>query len=69
MDSANPLRAARRLFSTRTALALGFGVLLVLLALSGVSAVQTLVKLQSNNEATVKEFLGRAQKLEEIRSA
>ena len=69
MDSANPLRAARRLFSTRTALALGFGVLLVLLALSGVSAVQALVKLQSNNEATVKEFLGRAQKLEEIRSA
>ncbi|MGP8246384.1 MAG: ATP-binding protein [Bryobacteraceae bacterium] len=67
-DSTRPLRAARRLLSTRTALALGFGVLLILLALSGVNAVQALVKLQSNNEATVKEFLGRAQELEEIRS-
>jgi signal transduction histidine kinase len=69
MDSANRLRTARRWLSTRTALALGFGVLLVLLALSGVNAVQALFKLQSNNEATVKDFLGRAQKLEEIRSA
>ncbi|MGA2144307.1 MAG: ATP-binding protein [Bryobacteraceae bacterium] len=68
MDSTRPLRTARRWLSTRTALALGFGVLLILLALSGVNAVQALIKLQSNNEATVKEFLGRAQKLEEIRS-
>ena len=69
MDNANRLRTARRWLSTRTALALGFGVLLALLALSGVNAVQALFKLQSNNEATVKDFLGRAQKLEEIRSA
>jgi signal transduction histidine kinase len=67
-EDAGPFRTARRWLSTRTALSLGFGVLLILLALSGVNAVQALVKLQSNNEATVNEFLGRAQKLEEIRS-
>jgi signal transduction histidine kinase len=69
MDSSQHTRTARRLLSTRTALALGFGVLLILLALSGVNSVQALAKLQSNNEATVREFLGRAQKLEGIRSS
>jgi signal transduction histidine kinase len=60
---------ARRFFTTRVALILGFGVLLTLLALSGINAIQVLSQLQSSNESTLGEFLGRARQLDEIRSA
>jgi signal transduction histidine kinase len=50
-------------------LILGFGVLLTLLVLSGINAIQVLSRLQSSNESTLGEFLGRARQLDEIRSA
>jgi signal transduction histidine kinase len=62
-------QVARRFLTTRVALILGFGVLLSLLALSGINAIQVLFQLQSSNERTLGEFLGRARQLDEIRSA
>ncbi|HUA57418.1 MAG TPA: histidine kinase [Verrucomicrobiae bacterium] len=61
--------AARRLLTTRMALALGFGVLLTLLVLSGINAVDVISRLQSSNENILGEFLGRETKLDELRSA
>jgi signal transduction histidine kinase len=62
-------QTARRLLTTRTALALGFGVLLTLLVLCGISGVQIVAQLQSNNEAILSEFLRPQTRLDELRSA
>ena len=61
--------AARRLPTTRMALALGFGVLLTLLVLSGLNAVRVISQLQSSNENILDEFLGRETLLDGLRSA
>ena len=52
-------QTARRLLTTRMALALGFGVLLTLLVLSGLNAVRAISQLQSRNEDILQEFLER----------
>ena len=62
-------QAARRFLTTRMALALGFGLLLTLLVLSGVNAVGVVSQLQSRNENIVGEFLGRETRLDELRSS
>jgi len=71
--SANAVRpvsqVARRFLTTRTVLAFGFGVLLILLVLSGVNAVGVLSKVQSSDEVTLREFLSGARQLDEIRTA
>jgi signal transduction histidine kinase len=59
----------RRLLTTRMALAIGFGVLLTLLVLSGIDAVHVISQLQTSNESILEEFLGRQMKLDELRSA
>jgi len=62
-------QVARSFLTTRTVLAFGFGVLLILLALSGVNAVRVLSKLQSSDEVTLREFLSGARQLDEVRTA
>jgi signal transduction histidine kinase len=62
-------QTARRLFTTRIALAIGFGVLLTLLVLSGIDAVHVISQLQSSNESILEGFLGRQMKLDQLRSA
>ena len=62
-------QTARRLLTTRMALALGFGVLLTLLVLSGINAIRAISQLQSSNENILGEFLGWQTKLDELRSA
>jgi len=62
-------QAARRLLTTRKALALGLGVLLTLLVLSGINAVLVISRLESRNEDILQEFLGRENKLNELRAA
>ncbi|MDE3166825.1 MAG: MCP four helix bundle domain-containing protein [Acidobacteriota bacterium] len=59
----------RRLVTTRTALILGFGVLLLLLALSGINTIQVVSHLRSSDENTLSQFLVQSRQLEEIRSA
>src|SRR5271157_3840306 len=58
-----------RLLTMRGRLVLGFGVLLILLILSGLSALHALSELQDANETTLKEFLAKTRKLDEIRAA
>ena len=60
---------ASNVITTRTVLAFGFGVLLILLLLSGVNAVQVLSKLQNGDEITLREFLAGVRHLDEIRTA
>lgn len=55
--------------STRRVLLLGFGVLLILLILSGISALHALSELQASNETTLRQFLAKNQQLDEIRTA
>src|SRR5580658_3136990 len=62
-------RTARRLLTTRVALAIGFGVLLTLLVLSGTGAVHVIAQLQTSNAGILQGFLGRQMKLDELRSA
>lgn len=69
MTNIHAQRTARRFLTTRTALLLGFGVLLTLLVLSGVNAVLVVSRLQSSNEAILSEYLGRQTQLDELRSA
>ncbi len=64
-----PLIYRRGLFSIRTALLLGFGGLILLLVFSGLDALQVLSQMRSSNERVRREFLVRANKLDEIRSA
>src|ERR1035437_2543328 len=66
--AANP-RVGARLLTTRSVLVLGFGVLLVLLILSGFSALHALSELQANNETILRQFLAKNQQLDEIRTA
>jgi signal transduction histidine kinase len=61
-------RAAGRLFKARTALLLGFGVLLLLLVLSGLDAIHVLAEVRTSNEQIRREFLDRSRTLEQIRS-
>ena len=58
-----------RLLTTRGVLVLGFGVLLILLMLSGLSALHALSELQASNETTLRQFLAKNQQLDEIRTA
>ncbi len=62
-------KTARRLLTTRMALALGFGVLLTLLVLSGLNAIRAISQLQASNENILSEFLGPESRLDELRSA
>ena len=52
----------------RGGLVLGFGVLLILLILSGLSALHALSEMQNANETTLRQFLARNQQLDEIRA-
>lgn len=67
MPLRNPLPPSA-LLSTRTALLLGFGGLLLLLVVSGLDAVQVLSQMRTSNEQIRREFLERARKLDHIRS-
>src|SRR5271157_3535432 len=58
-----------RLLTMRGGLILGFGVLLILLILSGLSALHALSELQASNETTLQQFLAKNQQLDEIRTA
>ena len=58
-----------RVLNTRNALLLGFGGLLALLVFSGIDAVQVLSQMSSGNAAIRREFLERARRVDEIRSA
>jgi len=58
-----------RLLTTRGGLVIGFGVLLILLMLSGLSALHALAKLQNANETTLKLYLAKNQQLDDIRAA
>ena len=66
---ANPSTAGVRLLTTRGGLVLGFGVLLVLLILSGLSALRALSEVQNDNQISLRQFLARNQQLDEIRAA
>jgi signal transduction histidine kinase len=58
-----------RLLTKRGGLVLGFGVLLILLILSGLSALHALSELQASNETILQQFLAKNQQLDEIRTA
>jgi signal transduction histidine kinase len=62
-------QAGRRFLTMRRALAIGFGVLLTLLVLSGIYAVNVISRLQTSDENTLTEFLGWQTKLDGLRSA
>jgi len=64
-----PAGAGPALPATRRVLALGFGVLLVLLVLSGLNALHVLSELKNSNETTLRQYLARERQLEELRSA
>lgn len=64
----SPRRAARHLLSTRTALAVGFGILLMLLVLSGFNALAVISRLRTRNEEIVGAFLQMQNRLDELRS-
>jgi signal transduction histidine kinase len=53
----------------RGGLVLGFGVLLILLILSGLSALHALAEVQSANQTSLGQFLAKNQQLDEIRAA
>jgi signal transduction histidine kinase len=63
------VKTARGVFTTRTALLLGFGGLVLLLVISGADAVHVLAEMRSSNEEIRHEFLRRDKRLEQIRSA
>jgi signal transduction histidine kinase len=62
-------RGGLRFLSMRGGLMLGFGVLLVLLILSGLSALRALSQVQTANEATLRQFLARNQQMDEVRAS
>jgi signal transduction histidine kinase len=53
----------------RGGLVLGFGVLLILLILSGLSALHALAEVQNANQTSLRQFLAKNQQLDEIRAA
>jgi len=57
------------LFTTRTALLIGYGGMLLLLAFSGLDAIQVLSQMRTSNGSIRQEFLVRNKRLDEIRSA
>ena len=61
--------AGVRLLTMRGGLVLGFGVLLVLLILSGLSALRALSEVQNANQTSLRQFLAKNQQLDEIRGA
>lgn len=61
--------AVWRVLSTRGALAVGFGFVLILLVLSGLNALRIVSHLRSSNEEILHEFLRRQTRLDELRSA
>jgi signal transduction histidine kinase len=64
-----PSAAGVRLLTMRGGLVLGFGVLLILLILSGLSALHALAEVQSANQTSLGQFLAKDQQLDEIRAA
>src|SRR5450759_5326385 len=62
-------RIGPAILNTRTALLLGFGGLLALLIFTGLDAIRVLSQARSANAAIRREFLERARRLDEIRSA
>src|SRR5271157_1715027 len=68
-SSASEPPAAVRLLTMRGGLVLGFGVLLILLILSGLSALRALSEVQNANQVSLRQFLAKNQQLDEIRSA
>src|SRR6516165_1104116 len=54
---------------TRRVLLVGFGVLLILLVLCGLSAVAVLSRLQTSNENILQNFLEEQKRLDQVRSA
>jgi signal transduction histidine kinase len=58
-----------RLLTMRGGLVLGFGVLLILLILSGLSAMHALAEVQNANQTSLGQFLAKNQQLDEIRAA
>jgi len=67
--SSLPDQAERGLLKTRSVLLIGFGVLLVLLLLSGLNALHLLSDLQTRNQTILHDFLEQQQDLDKIRSA
>ncbi len=67
-DRTPPSRRSFRPLTTRFALVVGFGGLLVLLALSGLDAVSVLSQIKGRNEAIRRDFLLRSRNLEQIRA-
>ena len=61
--------AGVRLLTMRGGLVLGFGVLLVLLILSGLSALRALSEVQNANQVSLRQFLAKNQQLDEVRGA
>src|ERR1017187_1457456 len=61
--------ASVRLLTMRGGLVLGFGVLLVLLILSGLSALRALSEVQNANQVSLRQFLAKNQQLDEVRGA
>src|ERR1700689_3006135 len=58
-----------RLLTMRGVLLLGFGVLLILLILSGLSALRALSEVQNANQTSLRQFLAKNQQLDEVRAA
>jgi Four helix bundle sensory module for signal transduction len=54
---------------TRNVLLIGFGVLLILLILSGLNAIAVLSEMQTRNETILRDFLQEQQRLDKVRSA
>lgn len=55
------------MFTTRNALLLGFGGLVLLLIVSGLDAIQVLTQMRASNENIRREFVLRSKRLEQIR--
>jgi signal transduction histidine kinase len=68
-SSDKPSRTGVRLLTMRGGLVLGFGVLLILLILSGLSALRALSEVQRANQTSLRQFLAKNQQLEEVRAA
>jgi signal transduction histidine kinase len=64
-----PPQAGVRLLTTRGGLVLGFGVLLILLILSGLSALRALSEVRNANQTSLRQFLAKNQQLDEVRAA
>jgi len=60
---------SRRFWTTRVALAVGFGVSLILLMLSGLYAIRGISQLESSNDQILAEFLRSETRLDSLRSA